>query len=153
MKQRPVIAIGILLILGAGFALSAFIDRNDKTETMWEEPVYGQWTETPRQWQKPAPLENSNASEESREEKAKASAQRAALVSTGAIFCMVGLGFLTLAGWFFLAPLVSPHEAALIVPINHSSRCDADRVFFMSLLVIPGDFFEYCSLRRIRKCS
>ena len=47
--------------------------------------------------------------------KAKDKAQRAAFVSSGALFCLAGLAFLTLAGWFFLLTLMGPLEAALVL--------------------------------------
>lgn len=48
-------------------------------------------------------------------QKAKKSAQRAALVSLGALMLFVGVGFLTLAAWFFLSVSFSPLESAMIL--------------------------------------
>ncbi len=52
-------------------------------------------------------------------EKAKDSARRAGLVSAGGLFLFMGLGFLTLAGWFFLIASFPPLEAALILAIAY----------------------------------
>lgn len=44
--------------------------------------------------------------------KAADTAKRAGLMSGGLLFCMIGMGFLTVAGWFFLTTLYSALAAA-----------------------------------------
>lgn len=49
------------------------------------------------------------------EQKVAHTAKRAGLLSGGLLFCTVGIGFLTLAGWFALAPIVGIQNTALIL--------------------------------------
>lgn len=42
-------------------------------------------------------------------------AKRAGLLSGGLLFCMVGLGFLTVAGWFALLPILGAQTTALVI--------------------------------------
>ena len=48
-------------------------------------------------------------------QKAMQSAKRAGLMSGGFALCAVGLGFFTLASWFYLSIEFSPLQAALII--------------------------------------
>lgn len=47
--------------------------------------------------------------------RARLAARRAAMVSIGAVFCLVGLFFLTLSLWLALAAIMSPVLAGLIL--------------------------------------
>lgn len=49
------------------------------------------------------------------QQKVAKTAKRAGLMSGGAIFCAVGTGFLTVAGWFALAPVVGTAMTAAII--------------------------------------
>ncbi len=42
-------------------------------------------------------------------------AKRAGLLSGGLLFCLVGLGFLTVSGWFALLPILGVQTTALVI--------------------------------------
>lgn len=48
------------------------------------------------------------------EQKVARTAKRAGLLSGGLLLCTVGVGFLTVAGWFALLPVVGAQNTALI---------------------------------------
>ncbi|WP_299728040.1 phage holin family protein [uncultured Tateyamaria sp.] len=49
------------------------------------------------------------------EKKVAQTAKRAGLLSGGLLLCSVGVGFLTVAGWFALVPLLGTQNTALIL--------------------------------------
>ena len=67
-------------------------------------------------------------------EKAKSKARRAGLVSAGGLFLFVGLGFLTVAGWFFLTTSFPPLEAALsATKAKRKAKAAATKVEFFTM--------------------
>lgn len=48
-------------------------------------------------------------------QKAKQTVKRAGLLTGGLVFCAVGVGFLTVAAWIYLANVLSVQLAALII--------------------------------------
>lgn len=48
-------------------------------------------------------------------QKAKQTAKRAGLLTGGLVFCVVGVGFLTVAAWIYFANVLSVQLAALII--------------------------------------
>jgi hypothetical protein len=49
------------------------------------------------------------------EQKVANTAKRAGLLSGGLLFCLVGAGFLTVAGWLALTPIIGAKLTALVI--------------------------------------
>lgn len=49
------------------------------------------------------------------EKKLARTARRAGLLSGGLLLCTVGVGFLTVAGWFALSPVIGVQNTALVI--------------------------------------